>query len=278
METNVSISELDLSGNARTVQFEQGGKTHSVEARFLLINFGLNVLAKLLGKEYRPDATNEGSVFKINMLLRRLPRLKATRYAEREAFCGTFHIDESYQEMNASYEQAKRGKLPDKVPGEIYCHTLTDDSILSPELRAKGFHTMTLFGLDVPYSLFRETNGAMRQRAQRQFLEGLNRWLDEPLEDCLARARDGSLCIESKSPVDLEEALGLYHGNIFQNALTFPFAETEEQAGTWGVETEWENVFLCGSSAQRGGAVSGIPGHNAARKVLELASVSSRAH
>src|SRR6266404_4764316 len=44
----------------------------------------------------------------------------------------------------------------------------------------------------------------------------------------------------------------------------------KEQVGKWGVETEWENVFLCGSSALRGGAVSGIPGHNAAKKVLEI--------
>ena len=109
----------------------------------------------------------------------------------------------------------------------------------------------------------------MRQRAQQKFVAGLSSWLEEPLEDCLAVARDGSWCIESKSPVDIEEALGLYHGNIFQNALTFPFAEDQEQAGTWGVETEYENVFLCGSSAQRGGAVSGIPGHNAAKKVFE---------
>src|SRR5204863_5410552 len=94
-------------------------------------------------------------------------------------------------------------------------------------------------------------------------------WLAEPLEDCLAVARNGSLCIEGKSPVDIDEALGLYHGNIFQTAPTFPFANEKEQAGTWGVETEYENVFLCGSSAQRGGAVSGIPGHNAAMKVLE---------
>ena len=49
---------------------------------------------------------------------------------------------------------------------------------------------------------------------------------------------------KAKVPVDIEEALGLYHGNIFQDAPTFPFAETKEQAGTWGVETEWENVFL----------------------------------
>ncbi len=98
----------------------------------------------------------------------------------------------------------------------------------------------------------------------------MNEWLAEPLEDCFAIAADGSPCIESKSPVDIEEALGLYHGNIFQTALTFPFAETAEEAGTWGVETKWENVFLCGSSAQRGGAVSGIPGHNAAMKVFDV--------
>ena len=52
-----------------------------------------------------------------------------------------------------------------------------------------------------------------------------------------------------------------------------PYAETKEQVGRWGVETEYENVFLCGSSAHRGGAVSGIPGHNAAMKVLELIKV-----
>jgi len=59
-----------------------------------------------------------------------------------------------------------------------------------------------------------------------------------------------------------------FRTRIFQDAPTFPFAERKEQVGTWGVETEHENVFLCGSSALRGGAVSGIPGHNAARAVL----------
>ena len=129
---------------------------------------------------------------------------------------------------------------------------------------------MTLFGLDTPWSLFASSNVATRDRAQQQFLDGVNQWLEEPIEDCLAVARDGSPCIESKSPVDIEEALRMYRGNIFQSAPTFPFAETPEQAGTWGVETEFTNVLLCGSSAQRGGAVSGIPGHNAAKRVLEL--------
>jgi phytoene dehydrogenase-like protein len=270
MFTGVDLRALDLNGENQTVEFVLDGKKETVDGRFVLVNFGRNVLAKFIGRSYQPNETDEGSVFKINMLLRRLPKLKAKRYAEADAFCGTFHIDEGYEEMNVSYKQALRGTLPDKIPSEVYCHTLTDDSILSPELREKGFHTMTLFGLDTPWRLFARDNKTMRQRAERKFVEGLNGWLAEPLEDCLAVARDGSLCIESKSPVDIEDALGLYRGNIFQDAPTFPFAAKKEHVGTWGVETEFENVFLCGSSAQRGGAVSGIPGHNAAKKVLEL--------
>ena len=267
--TNVELTRVDLGAASKTVEFQVDGKRESVEARFLLVNFGRNVLAKYSGRPYQPDPTDEGSVFKINMLLRRLPKLKANSHSAAEAFRGTFHSDEGYEQMNASYEQAASGRLPAKTPCEVYCHTLTDDSILAPDLRRRGFQTLTLFGLDAPYSLFAKNNDTMRPRAETKFLESMNQWLEEPLEDCLAVARDGTPCLESKSPVDIEESLGMYHGNIFHDAPTFPFADRKEQAGTWGVETEFENVFLCGSSAQRGGAVSGIPGHNAAMKVLE---------
>jgi len=267
--TNVDLVDIDLGQKTKTVGFHVEGKKQSVESRFLLVNFGRNVLSKYSGEAYEPEAVDEGSVFKINMLLRRIPKLKAKKYPPEQAWCGTFHSDEGYEQMNASYEQAVKGRLPDKTPCEVYCHTLTDESILSAELREKGFHTITLFGLDAPYSLFAKDNETMRKQAERKFLASMNQWLEEPLEDCLAVARDGSLCIESKSPVDIENSLGMYHGNIFQDSPTWPFATTKEQVGCWGVETEWENVFRCGSSALRGGAVSGIPGHNAAKKVLE---------
>jgi phytoene dehydrogenase-like protein len=267
--TNVDVRTLNVTGKTRSVEFRVDGKGDAVEARFLLVNFGRNVLAKFTGGFFQPDRTDEGSVFKINMLLRRLPGLKAKKYPATEAFCGTFHSDEGYEQMNASYDRASEGRLPEKTPCEMYCHTLTDDSILEPELRQQGFHTMTLFGLDAPWSLFARDNENMRREAQKRFLGSVNQWLEEPIEDCLAVERDGRPCIESKSPVDIEDALGMYRGNIFQNSPTWPFAERREQVGTWGVETEYENVFLCGSSALRGGAVSGIPGHNAAMKVLE---------
>lgn len=268
--TKARITGLELNGKTNAIHYRVDGESQAIDTRFVLVNFGRNVLGKLLNETYELDATDEGSVFKINMLLQRLPKLKAAGYSAADAFRGTFHTDEGYEQMNESYRQAVQGRLPDKPPGEVYCHTLTDDSILAPELRTKGFHTMTLFGIDTPWPVFAQDNRRMRAVAEKRFLASMNQWLEEPLEDCLATARDGSPCLESKSPVDIEDSLGMFHGNIFQNAPSWPFAMTKEAAGTWGVETEYQNVFFCGSTAQRGGAVSGIPGHNAAMKVLEV--------
>src|SRR5258708_1599761 len=86
-------------------------------------------------------------------------------------------------------------RLPEKMPCEIYCHTVTDDRILGPELREQGFHTMTLFGLDAPWSLFVRDNEEMRREAEKKYLASVNQWLEEPIESCLALARDGSPCI-----------------------------------------------------------------------------------
>lgn len=274
--TRVRLEEIGVGETGVAVQFSVGEQTRRVDARYLLVNFGRNILAKYLGPLYEPAPTDEGSVFKMNMLLRRLPRLKAARYHTADAFSGTFHTDEGYEQMRRSYQQAFAGRLPDKPPGEVYCHTLTDVSILSPQLRAEGYQTLTLFGIDTPWSLFARDNESVRADAEKKFLASMDQWLEEPLESCLARGSDGRPCLESKSPVDIEDALGLYHGNIFQNAPTFPFATSPDEIGSWGVETEWENVLLCGSSALRGGAVSGIPGHNAAMKVLELERASQR--
>jgi len=269
MLTRVRLKRLHFTTDAHSIEFESDGHSYTVDARFVLVNFGANILAKLLHRTYQPDATHEGSVLKINMLLQRLPRLRASQYPVSDAFCGTFHIDEGYEQMKFSHQQASQKRLPEKVPCEIYCHTLTDDTILSPDLRARGFHTLTLFALDAPASLFDADNDSMRRQATRKCLDGLNSYLAEPIEDCLARAHNGEPCLEAKTPLDIEQELGHYRGNIFHGALTFPFAENPEAVGTWGVETEFPNVFFCGSSARRGGGVSGIPGHNAAMKVLE---------
>jgi phytoene dehydrogenase-like protein len=216
------------------------------------------------GKESEP--TLSGSQIKINMLLRTLPRLKSGA-EPRKAFSGTFHINESYTELEDAYVTAKDGDIPKHAPSEMYCHTLSDPSILSEELAQQGYHTLTLFGLHTPAELFEADPQSSKAIAVQRCIDALNSYLIDPLESVLAKNSDGSLCIEAKSPLDLEKDVRLPGGNIFHRDLTFPFKE-EGDTQIWGVETDDPRIFICGAGAQRGGGVSGIPGHNAAMALL----------
>jgi phytoene dehydrogenase-like protein len=207
-----------------------------------------------------------GAQFKINMLLKKMPRLKSG-IAPELAFAGTFHISEKFSQLETAYQESKAGILPSCFPSEMYCHTLSDSSILSPELQAAGYQTLTLFGLHTPAELFDADNEATRATALAGFIAELDKYLVDPVSEIIARNSDGSPCIEAKSPLDLEEAISLPRGNIFHSDLTFPFRE-DGDTRRWGVETDDPRIFICGAGAQRGGGVSGIPGHNAAMAVL----------
>jgi phytoene dehydrogenase-like protein len=210
----------------------------------------------------------EGAQLKVNMLLSRLPRLKDPSADPEAAFAGTFHINEDYQQLQDAYAAAAAGHVPRVPPCEIYCHSLSDRSILGPELAASDAQTLTLFGLHMPARLFREDHDEMRDLALSHTLESLNSVLAEPIQDVLLRDGDGAFCLEARTPVELEQDIGLPGGNIFHRSLQWPWAEAADEVGTWGVETPHEKVFLAGAGARRGGGVSGIPGHNAAQAVL----------
>lgn len=265
---NAAASHLEIGEKHHTLSYRMQGIERAVDATRVLVNASPKVFQSLIGNSFTPTATDEGSCMKVNMLLRRLPKLKCG-IPSQDAFAGSFHIDEGYEEMQLSFQQASAGRIPDRPPAEIYCHTLTDDSILSPELKQQGYHTLTLFGLDIPYRLFGNDSKQKSAIIQQRYIEALDRLCDEPFVDCLALDRHGNPCIEAKSPTDLENDVSLDLGNIFHNTLSWFFTDDREQVGKWGVETAYPRVYLAGSSAMRGGAVSGIPGHNAAKCILE---------
>ncbi|GGK66938.1 oxidoreductase [Sphaerisporangium melleum] len=255
-------------GRAEVAFRDAAGAEHTVTAGRVLVNAPPAVLDRLLGRPRAQHDLPEGAQLKVNMVLSRLPRLKDAGVTPEEAFAGTFHINEGRGALAAAYEQASAGRVPALPPAEVYCHSLTDPSILGPELRASGAHTMTLFGLHMPARLFRADPARSRAEALAATFASAAAVLAEPLEDCLLRAPDGSPCVEVKTPVDLEEEAGLPGGHIFHHDLSWPFAEDPADLGRWGVETRDERVLLCGAGARRGGGVSGIPGRNAAMAVL----------
>jgi phytoene dehydrogenase-like protein len=257
--TRAEVTRIATDGRTAEVSCADG---RTYPARHVLAGVAPSALAALLG-DPRPLDKPEGAQLKINMLLSRLPRVPGT--TPEDAFTGTFHVNEGYEQLEAAYREAAAGEIPSLPPCEVYCHSLTDPTILSPDLRALGIHTLTSFGLHMPARLFDPTDAGAKDRAVAATLCSLNSVLDEPIEECL-------LGIEALTPPELEAELAMPRGHIFHRDLAWPFAEREEDVGRWGVETEHANVWLCGAGARRGGGVSGIAGHNAARAVLAAAT------
>ena len=244
----------------------ESGETYT--AKDLLFAAAPQHLARLRGQAV-PESL-EGAQLKINMLLSRLPRLKSG-VDPRLAFAGTFHVNESVTQLEAAYAEARGGEMPQTLPLEMYCHTLTDPTILSADLIAKGFQTLTLFGLHTPAKLFDADPEGAKALAKERAIASLNQYLLDPIESVLAPCSDGSLAIEVKSPLDLENDISLPRGNIFHRDLDFPFLDDDTggaDPSLWGAETDDPHIYLAGAGARRGGGVSGIAGHNAAMALL----------
>ena len=258
IRVNSKVSSVTTTADHATLTLEDGT---SITSSYVLSNAAPQVLARLRGT--KAPASLEGSQMKINILLKSLPQLKSG-IDPRLAFAGTFHAYESFAQCESTFADAKAGTMPGMLPIEMYCHTLTDPSILSTELQEQGYQTLTLFGLHTPAALFDANNEEAKAAALKAALASLNQYLIEPIENVIA-------AIEVKSPLDIEGDVGLPRGNIFHKDLSFPFREDNQQT-RWGVETDDPRIFICGAGAIRGGGVSGIPGHNAAMAVLEASA------
>jgi phytoene dehydrogenase-like protein len=258
--TGAEATSIDADGRHAEVRIAG----NAVSCEHVVAGCAPEVLDRLL--DLPPAAERpEGAQLKVNMLLSRLPRLRDGSVPPEEAFTGTFHVNETYAQLEVAYEEASGGRVPSLLPCEIYSHSLTDPSILGPGLAA---HTLTLFALHTPARLFEGDRAAAGREALESALWSLDAVLAEPIEDCLLRGPDGEPCLEAKTPLDLEDELALPRGNIFHRDLAWPFAEDEAEAGGWGTETDIANVHLGGAGARRGGGVSGIPGRNVAMAIL----------
>lgn len=265
--TGAFVQRVLSDGTRAQVRYQHSGESKVVDCDWVLGNVAPWVVDLLLGNN--PGPRPEGSQLKINMLLEKLPRLRAGA-SPPMAFGGTFHVGESYHQLQQSYVEAQEGEIPETPPGELYCHSLTDPSILGT-LAMEGKHAVTFFGLHTPARLYSGHVEPQRDETVLRILDTLNVYLEEPIESLLALDEDGNPCLEARAPQDVEAHLAMPGGHIYHGPLSWPWLEDEAPATPahrWGVATAVPNVLICGAGAARGGAVSGIGGHNAAMAVL----------
>ncbi|WP_309649770.1 NAD(P)/FAD-dependent oxidoreductase [Nocardioides sp.] len=266
---DAGVSRIQPVDQGGYVTWHDADGAHTVMGGTVLANVAPWVLKILLGEQEDPATKPEGAQLKINFLLDRLPALRSG-IDPAVAFAGTLHLGEDFTQLETAYDDAAAGRVPTSMPGEIYCHSLTDPSILGDV--PAGTHTLTYFGLHTPASLFVEDPEGAKALAVERAIAALDEHLVEPIMGCVARDAHGEPCIEAKIPQDVERDLAMPGGHIFHGDLEWPWAANRARLDTpaqqWGVQTEHPHVLLCGSGARRGGAVSGLGGHNAAQAVL----------
>ena len=201
--------------------------------------------AALAGAEPPAGWRQAGPVVKVMLLLDGLPDFPC--WPGLDPWRGAIDIGFTLGELSAAADDARAGRAAEKPWIEAACQTATDETLAPP-----GRHVLSLFCQCFPPDADAE---AAADRAVARFAE-----VCPELPDRMAARL-------ALGPRELEARFGLTGGHIFHGEmLPGQLLEGRPDVRRFGGV---EGLYLGGSGAHPGGAVSGAPGYRAARAVID---------
>jgi phytoene dehydrogenase-like protein len=195
-----------------------------------------------------------GSSGKLNIALDALPRFAGL---PPEAAWGAVEISGDFDYIERAFDDYKYGSWSKRPFLDIVIPTTVD-----PTMAPLGKHFMSVFVQYAPYTL---AEGSWSPASKAAFEKDV---LDT-IEENAPGFRKLVLHVQTRTPCDIENEVGLTEGNIFQGELTLdqllfnrPFPGYGQYRGPF------EGLYMCGSGTHPGGGVMGAPGANAANEIL----------
>src|SRR3954449_11945967 len=235
VHTEAPVARI-LAG-ASGVAFADG---REVEARVVLSNADPVRTAALAGVDPPAGWAQPGPVVKVMLLLDGLPEFPS--WPERIAWDGAIDIGFTLDELQQAADDARAGRPAAKPWIEAACQTTAD-----PTLAPEGKHVASLFCQCFPVEV---DSDAAADVAIARFAE-VCPGLPDRIVDRLVLG-----------PKQLEERFGITGGHIFHGEMLELRPGSRDVFGIDG-------LYVAGSGAHPGGAVTGAPGYNAARAVIE---------
>lgn len=235
----------------------EGGET--LKAPVIVSNADPKTTLKLVGAQ-APSAWREkvektpmkGCTVKMNVALQELPNFLARPGTRESHHFGQINTPLSKEEWKLGFEQARAGKLPERLWTELYFQTTFDTSI-APE----GKHLMSVFAQYVPHTFAEGTWDTQRGIVSEVAFQSIGRFCSNFPEAVLAT--------DIKGPPDIEKKVGLSGGHIFQGECLPNYMWSNR----FDHKTPMAGVFLCGAGTHPGGSVIAVNGRNAAMAILE---------
>jgi phytoene dehydrogenase-like protein len=233
---------LVVEGEARGVVLENG---REVLAEAVLSNADPRRSAALAGLAEPDGWRQDGPALKVMVLLDGLPDFPG--WPGPEPWAGTIDIGFTLADLSTAAADARAGRPAARPWIEADCQTATD-----PTMAPAGKHVMSMFCQCYPS----DTDAAAAADAAIDRFASVCPELPARIIDRLALG-----------PRELEARFGIRGGNIFHGEMLGDQL-LERRFGSrrfGGVD----RLYLAGSGAHPGGAVTGAPGYLAARAVLE---------
>lgn len=233
---------LVVEGEARGVVLENG---REVQAAAVLSNADPRRSAALAGLPEPDGWRQDGPALKVMVLLDGLPDFPA--WPGTEPWAGTIDVGFTFADLATAAADARAGQPAGRPWIEADCQTATD-----PTMAPAGKHVMSMFCQCYPP----DTDAAAAADAAIDRFASICPDLPDRIIDRLALG-----------PRELEARFGITGGNIFHG----------EMLGDQLLERRFgprrfggiDRLYLAGSGAHPGGAVTGAPGYLAASAVLE---------
>ena len=233
-----------------------------------------NIAPKVLLRDFLPTApiasetrdtfsrieTGSGT-FRMNVALRELPDFSCLPGKVAAAHHGAgIVIGSTLGYLDRAYMDARRDGWSSEPIIELLI-----PSTLDPSLAPPGHHVASLFVQHVLPRLPAGRSWADSTEAARfadLVIATVNRHAPNFAASILGR--------QVLSPLDLENRFGLPDGDIFHGQLGLGQLFSARPAlGYANYRSPLSGLYFCGSGSHPGGGVTGVPGHNAAQRILK---------
>jgi phytoene dehydrogenase-like protein len=237
VHTDAPVERILAGESASGIALADG---REIEARVVLSNADPVRTARLAGTEAPSDVRQPGPVVKVMLLLDGLPDFPS--WPGEEPWHGAIDIGFTLDELQQAADDARAGRPAAKPWIEAACQTAAD-----PTLAPEGRHVASLFCQCFPVDVDADAAADVAIARFAEVCPGL----PDRIVDRLVLG-----------PKQLEERFGITGGHIFHGEM---LSERPGPRRFGGID----GLYLAGSGAHPGGAVTGAPGYNAARAVLE---------
>lgn len=251
-------------GRALGVRLEGG---EEIRSKIVIANAtARTIFTRLLDPETLPEEFNrdirnircESTVFRVNLALSALPEAPVFGQTNPDgAIVPQMTIAPSVSYMERAWHQAQAGEMAEEPFLIVKVPTMVD-----PTLAPAGHHVMNLFGGHAPYTLARGSWDERREELWQRVLKVLKTQFPDIESRILHR--------QILTPLDLERIFDLpnghvHHGEISADQMFF----RRFSPGYADYRSPVAGLYQASASVHPGGGVTGVPGHNAAKVILE---------